>query len=186
MSTLRCCIVCFGTVFQTVGPLCFIYPETSSRVTLASLGVVFQTNLVVLLFCCLVFWLFSCLVFWLSGVVCRFGWKPIPSAARVTRDEVSGLEIRRNELSGRQYLIDNALTHLDVFVCLCTVFQTVVPPCIIYPETSSRVTLASLGIVFQTNLVVWLFSCLVVWLSGVVFQTNLIVLYKKISMNKNR
>ena len=174
MSTLRYCIVvfiCYGTVFQTAVPPCIIYPETSSRVTLASLDIVFQTNLVVLLSCCL--------VVWLSGVVCRFGWKPIPSAARVTRDEVSGLRIRRKELSGRQYLIDNALTHLDVFVCFGTVFQTAVPPCIIYPETSSRVTLASLGIVFQTNLVVLLSCCLVVWLSGVVFQTNLIVLYKK-------
>ena len=165
MSTLRYCIVvfiCYGTVFQTAVPPCIIYPETSSRVTLASLGIVFQTNLIVLLFCCLVVLLFSCLFFWLSGVVCRFGWKPIPSAARVTRDEVSGLEIRRNELSGRQYLIDNALTHLDVFVCLGTVFQTAVSLCFIYPETSSRVTLASLGIVFQTNLVVLLSCCLVV------------------------
>ena len=38
---------------------------------------------------------------WLSVVGCRlyivgsFGWKPIPSAARVTRDEVSGLKRRR-------------------------------------------------------------------------------------------
>ena len=96
----------------------------------------------------------GCFVVWLSGVVCRFGWKPIPSAARVTRDEVSGLEIRRNELSGRQYLIDNALSHFDVFVCFGTVFQTAVPLCFIYPETPSRVTLATLGIVFQTNLIV--------------------------------
>ena len=60
----------------------------------------------------------------------RFGWKPIPSAARVTRDEVSGIR----KVMG-------------------TVFQTAVPPCFINPETSSRVTLALLGIVFQTNLV---------------------------------
>ena len=33
-----------------------------------------------------------------------FGWKPIPSAARVTRDGVSGLPIMKGELSGRQYL----------------------------------------------------------------------------------
>ncbi|MDY4991006.1 MAG: hypothetical protein SO071_07555 [Prevotella sp.] len=38
-----------GTVFQTAVPLCFINPETSSRVTLASLGIVFQTNLGLLL-----------------------------------------------------------------------------------------------------------------------------------------
>ena len=90
----------------------------------------------------------------MSGVVCRFGWKPIPSVARVTRDEVSGLRTRRKELSGRQYLIDNALSYFDVFVCFGTVFQTVVPLCFIHPETSSRVTLAALGIVFQTNLIV--------------------------------
>ena len=46
-----------GTVFQTAVFVCIIYPETSSRVTLASLGIVFQTILVVLLFCCLVVWL---------------------------------------------------------------------------------------------------------------------------------
>ena len=39
-------------------------------------------------------------------VVGSFGWKPIPSAARVTRDEVSGLRIIKGELSGRQYPID--------------------------------------------------------------------------------
>ena len=108
----------------------------------------------ILLCSCLVVWLFSCLVVWLSGIVCRFGWKPIPSVARVTRDEVSGLEIRRKELSGRQYLIDNSLSYFDVFACFGTVFQTVVSLCFKYPETSSRVTLASLGVVFQTNLIV--------------------------------
>ena len=35
-----------------------------------------------------------------------FAWKAIPSEARVTRDEVSGLKPRRGGLSGRQYLID--------------------------------------------------------------------------------
>ena len=45
----------------------------------------------------------------LSDIGCRlsvvgsFGWKPIPSAARVTRDEVSGLRERERRLSGRQY-----------------------------------------------------------------------------------
>ena len=46
--------------------------------------------------------------YWLSGIGCRllvvgcwlyivgsFGWKPIPSVARVTRDEVSGLKRRK-------------------------------------------------------------------------------------------
>ena len=36
--------VLFGTVFQTAVLLCFMNPETSSRVTLASLGTVFQTE----------------------------------------------------------------------------------------------------------------------------------------------
>ena len=76
------------------------------------------------------------------------------SLLHISRDEVSGLEIRRKELSGRQYLIDNALSYFDVFACFGTVFQTVVSLCFIYPETSSRVTLASLGVVFQTNLIV--------------------------------
>ena len=40
-----------GTVFQTVFLTACYNPETSSRVTLASLGTVFQTDL---LFCCLV------------------------------------------------------------------------------------------------------------------------------------
>ena len=35
--------------------------------------------------------------------VFSLGWKPIPSEARVTRDEVSGLPIIKGELSGRQY-----------------------------------------------------------------------------------
>ena len=47
---------------------------------------------------------------WLS-VVGSFGWKPIASIARVTRDEVSGLPIMNVELSGRQYPI-YALTRL--------------------------------------------------------------------------
>ncbi|MDD6993808.1 MAG: hypothetical protein SOW57_01265 [Prevotella sp.] len=33
-----------GTVFQTATTIYFINPETSSRVTLASLGTVFQTD----------------------------------------------------------------------------------------------------------------------------------------------
>ena len=39
---------------------------------------------VVLLFCGLV-------VLWFGCIEGRFGWKPIPSEARVTRDEVSGI-----------------------------------------------------------------------------------------------
>ena len=43
-------------------------------------------------------------VLWFNCIEGRFGWKPIPSAARVTRDGVSGLPIMKGELSGRQYL----------------------------------------------------------------------------------
>ena len=56
-------------------------------------GTVFQTDY---LFCGLV-------VLWFSCIEGRFGWKPIPSEARVTRDGVSGLPIMKGELSGRQY-----------------------------------------------------------------------------------
>ena len=35
---------CLGTVFQTAALFMFINPETSSRVTLATLGTVFQTD----------------------------------------------------------------------------------------------------------------------------------------------
>ena len=44
---------------------------------------------------------FSCIVVLLF--VGRFGWKPIPRAASVTRDEVSGVKTSIEELSGRQY-----------------------------------------------------------------------------------
>ena len=60
----------------------------------------------------------------LSDIGCRlsvvgsFGWKPIPSAARVTRDEVSGLKQRRGELSGRQYLAGVCSSHFFYFLVL--------------------------------------------------------------------
>ncbi|MCI6805591.1 MAG: hypothetical protein MR912_08355 [Prevotella sp.] len=50
----------------------------------------------------------------------------------------------QKKLSVRQYLIDLFL--------FGTVFQTAVNHFFIHPETTSRVTLASLGIVFQTKL----------------------------------
>ena len=64
-----------------------------------------KKNLVGLLVCCL--------VVWLSGVVCRFGWKPIPSVARVTRDEVSGL---RQE--GRSCLEDSTLLIMRLVISM--------------------------------------------------------------------
>ena len=52
---------------------------------------------------------------WVVGcwylVVGRFVWKTIPSEARVTRDAVSGLKQRREELSGRQYLAGVCSSH---------------------------------------------------------------------------
>ena len=40
-----------GTVFQTAVTVCCINPETSSRVTLASLGIGFQPKLVTIISC---------------------------------------------------------------------------------------------------------------------------------------
>ena len=87
-------------------------------------------------------------VYWLS-VVGSFGWKPIPSVARVTRDEVSGLKQRKGSC-----LEDSTLpvyAHRIFYM-----FWYCLPDssfCYsLYPETSSRVTLASLGIGFQTKL----------------------------------
>ena len=58
--------------------------------------------------------------YWLS-VVGSFGWKPIPSVARVTRDEVSGLKQRRGSC-----LEDSTLPVYAhrIFLCFGTVFQT--------------------------------------------------------------
>ena len=62
-----------GTVFQTEVSFLFISPETSSRVTLASLGTVFQTGL---LSCCFViFRFFSAQFANFSHLHCRrVGW----------------------------------------------------------------------------------------------------------------
>ena len=59
-------------------------------------------------------------VYWLS-VVGSFGWKPIPSVARVTRDEVSGLKQRKGSC-----LEDSTLPVYAhrIFLCFGTVFQT--------------------------------------------------------------
>ncbi len=42
-------------------------------------------------------------IIWRERSPSRLGWKPIPSEARVTRDEVSGLKKTYKQLSGRQY-----------------------------------------------------------------------------------
>ena len=63
-------------------------PETSSRVTLATLGIVFQTNLLTNYKLGTEYWLPDKTSYQLqtwSAV-----WKTVPSAARVTRDAVSG------------------------------------------------------------------------------------------------
>ena len=144
---------------------------------------------VVLLFCCFVVLLnvlswqttkqpdnkttkqqnyFSLLIIYFSPEASQsasFGWKPIPSTARVTRDEVSGLQIMKGELSGRQYPID-VLAHLWL-ICHVTMTVTDWRGCFLVeryclpdssfryhgnPETSSRVTLAVLGTGFQPGL----------------------------------
>ena len=105
-----------GTVFQTALFSLVINPETSSRVTLALLGIVFQTKQFTTdthlcfshFYQLLIHIIYTDALFcylWLPwSVAIRFGWKPIPSEARVTRDAVSGLTWYIKQLSGRQYL----------------------------------------------------------------------------------
>ena len=92
-----------GTVFQTTLFSLVINPETFSRVTLALLGIVFQTKQFTTdthlcfshFYQLLIHIIYTDALFcylWLPwSVAIRFGWKPIPSRARVTRDAVSGL-----------------------------------------------------------------------------------------------
>ncbi len=70
-------------------------------------------------------------------------WKTIPSKARVTRDKVSGGYRLKRKLSGRQYLIYAWIRYCLPDSCIYV---------FLYPETLSRVTLASLGIGFQPKL----------------------------------
>ena len=58
---------------------------------------------------------------WWCLVVGSFGWKPIPSVARVTRDEVSGLKQRRGSCLEDSTLLVYAHR---IFLCFGTVFQT--------------------------------------------------------------
>ena len=53
-------------------------------------------------------------MFYLKTTI-SFAWKAIPSEARVTRDEVSGLQTRGERLSGRQYQLMNCNTQLKIF-----------------------------------------------------------------------
>ena len=85
-------------------------------------------------------------------IATRFVWKTIPSEARVTRDEVSGLRMKRKQLSGRQYLNEVDVNSNSEYYRQGTVFQTAVLLIFINSETSSRVTLALFGIGFQPNL----------------------------------
>ena len=100
-----------GTVFQTTLFSLVINPETSSRVTLALLGIVFQTKQFTTdthlcfshFYQLLIHIIYTDALFcylWLPwSVAIRFGWKPIPSEARVTRDAVSGLTWYIRQLS---------------------------------------------------------------------------------------
>ena len=86
--------------------------------------------LVVQWFCCLVVLLSGGLVVWWSSGVVIFWesvWKTVPSKARVTRDEVSGLKTRRGKLSGRQYqncMTTEGLIFIYLPILEGTVFQT--------------------------------------------------------------
>ena len=115
-----------GTVFQTTLFSLVINPETSSRVTLALLGIVFQTKQFTTdthlcfshFYQLLIHIIYTDALFcylWLPwSVAIRFGWKPIPSEARVTRDAVSGLTWYIKQLSGRQYLTQWKMKKEDV------------------------------------------------------------------------
>ena len=78
----------------------------------------------------------------------RLGWKPIPSAARVTRDEVSGFKNDKKKAvwktvpKAKEDTLCKVLSSRQLFFMYVSY----------NPETSSRVTLATLGIVFQTKL----------------------------------
>ena len=50
-------------------------------------------------------------ILFLNNQTTSFVWKTIPSEARVTRDEVSGLKQRSGGLSGRQYLAGVCSSH---------------------------------------------------------------------------
>ena len=115
-----------GTVFQTALFSLVINPETFSRVTLALLGIVFQTKQFTTdthlcfshFYQLLIHIIYTDALFcylWLPwSVAIRFGWKPIPSEARVTRDAVSGLTWYIKQLSGRQYLTQWKMKKEDV------------------------------------------------------------------------
>ena len=107
-------------------------------------------------FCCLVVLLFC----WLpilttkqqDNYTIRFVWKTIPSAARVTRDEVSGCMKQRGttvwKTVPKHTKTSKWLSALSIRYCLPDSSFLLV----LNPETSSRVTLATLGIGFQPNL----------------------------------
>ena len=79
-----------GYCLPDSSPFIIDNPETSSRVTLATLGIVFQTNLLTNYKLGTEYWLPDKTSYQLqtwSAV-----WKTVPSAARVTRDEVSGIK----------------------------------------------------------------------------------------------
>ena len=67
-------------------------------------------------------------------IAARFVWKTIPSEARVTRDEVSGLRIKRKQLSGRQYLNEVDVNSSSEYYRQGTVFQTAILVMFIVPR----------------------------------------------------
>ena len=100
----------------------------------------------------------------------RLGWKPIPSKARVTRDEVSG-SIKHK---GDSCLVDSTITHIDVtmskrIIMQGTVFQTATFFLSLTPRLrpgllSLRSVLSSRQILLCSCLVVLLVCYFVVWL----------------------
>ena len=104
-------------------------------------------------FCCLVVLLIANTANkTLHNYTIRFVWKTIPSAARVTRDEVSGCMKQRGttvwKTVPKHTKTSKWLSALSIRYCLPDSSFLLV----LNPETSSRVTLATLGIGFQPNL----------------------------------
>ena len=99
-----------------------LYPETSSRVTLAALGIGFQPKLpttkhqqpIIIYFYLLIFYSQqSDHKFWLEANTERSESNPGRSL---------GIKTKKGELSGRQYLAGVFSSHF--FICFGTVFQT--------------------------------------------------------------
>ena len=142
LSNWHGCFARWGTVFQTAITICHGNPETSFRVTLASLGIGFQPNLMVV-----------------GHLWIKYQYKNKQRKIYLFIFIYWYFFIRSIRIISVRFTTEffsNAVLS-DWHRCFArwgTVFQTAITICHENPETSSRVTLASLGIGFQPNLMV--------------------------------